>query len=67
MPILPYLDSQPNSPLYSWSKCEVIALCPGTGIGADTLNERELQFLSEKFAIPSLCGAEYAKVKRKRA
>ncbi|MCC8949393.1 3-alpha,7-alpha,12-alpha-trihydroxy-5-beta-cholest-24-enoyl-CoA hydratase [Bradyrhizobium sp. Arg62] len=37
---------------YSWSDREVMLYALGIGMGADPLNERELQFVNEAFATP---------------
>ncbi|MFK4529191.1 acyl dehydratase [Bradyrhizobium japonicum] len=37
---------------YSWSNREVMLYALGIGMGADPLNERELQFVNEEFATP---------------
>lgn len=37
---------------YSWSNREVMLYAIGIGMGADPLNERELQFVNEEFATP---------------
>lgn len=37
---------------YSWSDREVILYALGIGMGADPLNERELQFVNEAFSTP---------------
>ncbi|MGY4551261.1 hypothetical protein [Bradyrhizobium sp. USDA 4513] len=37
---------------YSWSNREVMLYALGIGMGADPLNERELQFVNEAFAKP---------------